>query len=98
MDEFARMDATSTSTINDDLTATAELMSSPNYKNRFIAEYRQTKIRYEKLHAMLVKADAGKLDFTPSCPLDLLRKQAQKMGEYLYCLEVRAVIEDINLN
>ena len=47
---------------------------------------------------MLVKYDAGKLDFTPTCPIDLLRKQASIMGQYLYVLETRAVIEDINLN
>ena len=47
---------------------------------------------------MLVKYDAGKLDFTPTCPIDLLRKQASVMGEYLYILETRAVIENIDLN
>ncbi len=79
------------------LESTVAMMNSPDYKERFTAEYLQLKFRYDRLHAMLVKADAGKLDFTPSCPLDLLRKQAQKMGEYLYCLEVRAAIEDIRI-
>ena len=76
---------------------TVEGMLSPDYKERFKAEYQQTKIRYDKLHAMLVKADAGKLEFEPTCPLDLLRRQAQAMGQYLYCLEVRAQIEGIDL-
>lgn len=76
---------------------TVEGMLSPDYKERFKAEYRQTKIRYDKLHAMLVKADAGKLEFKPTCPLDLLRNQAQTMEQYLYCLEVRAQIEDVNV-
>ncbi len=31
------------------LSNTIDLMNSENYKDRFIAEYRQTKIRYEKL-------------------------------------------------
>lgn len=77
--------------------ATVEGMLSTDYKKRFKAEYQQTKIRYEKLHKMLVKADAGKLEFKPSCPLDLLREQKANMGKYLYCLEVRAQIEGIEL-
>lgn len=76
---------------------TVEGMLSPDYKERFKAEYQQTKIRYDKLHAMLVKADAGKLEFEPTCPLDLLRHQAQAMGQYLYCLEVRAQMEGVEL-
>lgn len=76
---------------------TVEGMLSSDYKERFKAEYKQTKIRYDKLHAMLVKADAGKLEFEPTCPLDLLRHQAQAMGQYLYCLEVRAQMEGVEL-
>lgn len=76
---------------------TVQGMLSADYKERFKAEYRQTKIRYDKLHKMLVKADAGKLEFTPTCSLDLLRDQKMHMGRYLYCLEVRAQIEGIEL-
>ena len=76
---------------------TVEGMLSPDYKERFKAEYRQTKLRYDKLHAMIVKADAGKLEFTPTCPLKLLRDQKACMGKYLYHLEVRAQIEGIEL-
>ena len=68
-----------------------------DYKIRVVEEYKQVKDRYEKLHKMLVKADAGKLEFTPTCPIDLLREQAAAMGRYLYILEERAVIEDIDL-
>ena len=81
-----------------ELKDTIEMMQSADYKERFKAEYQQTKIRYNKLHRMLVKADAGTLEFTPTCPLDLLRDQVAAMGKYLYCLEVRAEIEGINLN
>lgn len=80
-----------------DLKETVALMQSDDYKERFKAEYYQTKIRYTKLHNMLVKYDANKLDFTPTCDIDLLRKQKTAMGQYLYCLEVRAVIEEIEL-
>ena len=62
-----------------------------------VNEYKEVKERYEKLHRMLVKHDAGKLEFTPTCPIDLLREQASVMGRYLYILEERAVIEDIEL-
>ena len=76
---------------------TIELMNSENYQDRFKAEYQQTKIRYNKLHKMIVKYEAGKLDFEPKCPLELLQKQASYMGNYLKILEVRAEIEKINL-
>ena len=80
-----------------ELKDTVELMNSENYKDRFVAEYRQTKIRYNKLHNMIVKYEAGTLSFTPSCSLELLKEQKSAMGKYLYCLEVRAEIEKINL-
>ena len=69
----------------------------PDYVERMKAEYRELKERYEKLHRMLVKYDAGTLDFTPTCPIELLKKQAKAMGEYAYTLEVRAEIEGIAL-
>ncbi len=80
-----------------ELKDTIEMMQSADYKERFVAEYKQVKIRYQKLHNMLVKADAGTLEFTPTCPLELLREQKAAMGKYLYCLEVRAQIEKIEL-
>ncbi len=76
---------------------TIELMNSADYKDRFKAEYYQTKIRYEKLHKMICKYEAGTLDFTPSCPIELLKEQKGHMGRYLYSLEVRAQIEGIEL-
>ena len=69
-----------------------------DYKQRMIEEYQQTKARYQKLHKMLVKKDAGTLDFTPTCPIGLLREQAEIMGRYLYTLEVRAEIEGVDLD
>ena len=76
---------------------TIDSMKSKNYKDRFIAEYYQTKIRYEKLHNMIVKYEAKTLDFTPACPIDLLKSQCSHMGQYLFDLEVRAEIEHIEL-
>ena len=81
-----------------ELKDTIELMNSPDYKERFIAEYQQVKIRYDKLHAMTVKYEAGTLKFAPTCSLELLKKQKGFMGQYLNCLEIRAEIEGIDLN
>lgn len=79
-----------------ELKDTIELMTSDDYKDRFRAEYQQTKIRYDKLHKMLVRHDAGTLPFEPA-NVELLREQAAAMGRYLYLLEERAEIEGIEL-
>lgn len=93
-----------------ELKDTIEMMQSTDYKERFIAEYQQTKIRYEKLKAFNNKIEAaertgcifptcGKHIEMPEhdCPTDVLRHQQSAMGEYLHILEVRAVIEGIEL-
>lgn len=79
-----------------ELKDTIERMTSEDYKERFIAEYLQTKIRYNKLHKTLVKYDAKVLDFELK-NIDLLREQAAAMLRYLYILETRAEIEKINI-
>lgn len=80
-----------------ELKDTIEMMTSDDFKERFKAEYWQTKIRYEKLHKMVVKMEAGTLNFEPKCPLELLKEQKKFMGNYLYALEMRAEIEGIDL-
>lgn len=80
-----------------ELKETIDLMNSEDYKDRFKAEYYQTKIRYDKLHNMLIKYEAGVLDFKPTCPIAKLQEQKRYMCEYLRCLEVRAAIEEIKL-
>ena len=80
------------------LANTTDLMTSDNYKERFYAEYWQTKIRYDKLHLTIVKMEAGTLGFEPKCGLELLKKQARIMGKYLHVLEIRAEIEFIDLS
>lgn len=91
----------------ENLSDTIELMESNNYRERFIAEYYQTKIRYEKLKSFCNKIEAsdytlyedGKTVPKPihDCPLSLLREQQRAMGEYLHTLEIRAIIEEIDL-
>lgn len=80
-----------------ELKDTIELMGSDDFKERFVAEYLQTKIRYDKLFTMLSKYKEGTLNFTPKCSYELLFEQATHMGHYLHCLEVRAEIEGIKL-
>lgn len=80
-----------------ELKETIDLMNSKDYKERFIAEYLQVKIRCNKLLNMLKKWDNGKLDFKPSCPRSLFNKQITGMNTYLDVLEERAKIEKIDL-
>ncbi len=81
-----------------ELKDTVELMNSKDYKERFKAEYLQAKIRYDKLDAMTVKYEAGTLNLTPSCPLELLKEQKKYMGNYIRTLKIRAEIEKIDLD
>lgn len=69
-----------------------------DYKMRMIAEYKELKEKYTKLHKLIVKHDAGTLGFKLNCPVELLREQKATMGKYLNILEIRAEIEDIDLD
>lgn len=80
-----------------ELRDTLSLMLSDNYKERFIAEYLQAKIRYDKLDKMTVKYEAGTLDFTPTCPLEILKEQKKFLGNYIRTLKIRAEIEKVEL-
>lgn len=80
-----------------ELKDTIEMMNSEDFKERFKAEYYQLKIRFQKLHIMIVKYQAGTLDFEPKCSLKLLKKQEKYMLKYLICLDRRAKIEGIEL-
>ena len=118
-------DATSCKPYNE-LEKTVPLMLSDDYKAKFVAEYSQTKIRYERLKrfnnrieaAQMKRANASPTNWAGmlgqimnvqsvtandvnepkhDCPAELLREQQKKMGEYLHILEVRAVIEGIEI-
>lgn len=89
-----------------ELMDTVELMGSSDYRDRFVAEYIQLKIRRDKLKLLITKiVAAGKTadDVCPmqmpeyDCPLSLLRDQLRQMDALLETLEIRAVIEDIDL-
>lgn len=81
-----------------ELNETVDLMNSEDYKERFKAEYLQTKIRYDKLDTMLIKHTAKTLDFELTCPVSILAEQKNYMGNYLRMLKIRAEIEGIDLN
>ena len=80
-----------------ELKDTVEMMGSDDYKERFVAEYAQLKIRYKKLYAVLEKYAADKLDFKPTCPIEILYEQLDHMEAYLNILKIRAKYEDIEL-
>ena len=94
-----------------DLNDTVDLMLSKDYKERFVGEYWQLKIRYEKLKKFTTKIEAANLyneekywcfeqlkEPIHDCPYTLLMKQQKTMEEYLHILELRAEIEKIDLN
>jgi hypothetical protein len=93
------------------LADTIEMMNSSDYKERFKAEYYQTKIRYEKLKDFNNHIEAvGCHNYTGDnyrnnvvipkhdCDFSTLKEQQRVMGEYLHLLEVRAIVEGIELN
>lgn len=84
-----------------ELQETARLMISNDYKERFIAEYWQTKIRYEKLKDFCNKIEVAEMmnrqPVKHDVPLWLLREQQRTMGELLSIFEKRALIENVDL-
>ena len=76
---------------------TIELMTSPDYRDRFIAEYQQLVIRYRGLRNMLDKWDRGELEFKPVCPRSTYNMQIKAMTDYIAVLEAKAVMEGITL-
>ena len=77
-------------------------MLSNDHKDRMLAEYWQTKIRYRKLKTFANRIEAARLQEKPepqhSCSYDLLRKQQSIMGEYLHVLELRLAIDGLNID
>lgn len=89
------------------LKETIPFMTSADYKERFIAEYWQLKIRYEKLRTFNANIEIARLYSSErqeyiepehDCPYALLKEQQKVMGELLHILEMRAIIENISLD
>lgn len=80
-----------------ELKDTSIMMESLDYTQRFIAEYVQLQIRYNKLFSMTQKYENGTLDFKPDTPLEVLNEQLDYMGSYIDVLQRRAEYEHIKL-
>ena len=76
---------------------TAAAMFSEDYKERFRAEYYQTKIRLDKLLEMMRLWTVEKLPFEPKCDPDTYMGQISFMNAYLWILGKRAKEEGIEL-
>lgn len=83
------------------LADTVSFMVSKDYRERFVAEYNQLKIRYEKLKQFNLKIEASYLsnirEPEHDVPFEILKEQERIMLEYLRVLELRAIIEKIDL-
>ena len=80
------------------LNDTVEMMNIDDYKERFKAEYYQIKIRVNGLDNMLSKWDRGLLGFIPKCPRSAYDMQLRAMKDYKIALELRALIEGIEID
>ena len=85
-----------------ELRDTIEGMVSSDYKERFKAEYQQVKIRYQKLKNFCDQIELAEIHGVGEapkhdCPLSLLRQQQNEMAMYMSCLEMRAILEKIEL-
>lgn len=85
-------------TVIADLCDTVSMMQSPDYKERFRAEYFQLCIRISKLKAMLEKWERDELEFVPFNPYELLKAQLAAMKTYQLILKIRAGNEDVDLS
>lgn len=79
------------------LTNTIDMMCSQEFKDRFIADFYQLKIRRGGLHNMLVTYRKGELSFKPKCRYELLPKQVIFMDAYIHILSEKATFEGIEL-
>lgn len=82
--------------MSDELQATAIDMVSDDYKERFIAEYKQLVIRQHRLHDIIDNYNESEYPY--KTPIDRLREQVNIMGHYRAILIERANIEGINLD
>jgi len=78
----------------DDLSKTIRMMTSDDWKQRFIAEYAQLVTRIDKLLDYIYDADTIALN----CPVELLNMQLEAMNEYEKILEIRATLYGIDLS
>lgn len=78
------------------LAETVPYMLSTDWKERQVAEYWQTKIRKDRLDAIIEQYEAGTLPYPLACPIEYLKFQSVVMHQYLFVLELRAEKEGID--
>ena len=81
-----------------ELRQTAAMMSSADYKERFLAEYYQLETRLTKLEKMVDEWDNGTLGFVPTCPRATYNFQIRAMKDYLGILQIRAKMEGVEIS
>lgn len=80
------------------LAASAPMMVSNDYQERFVAEYKQLEYRSEKLRLMVEMMEhkpARLWSFMPACPVEAFKLQLEYMDHYMAILKMRASIENI---
>ena len=82
------------------LRETGVLMNSNDYKERFVAEYRQLQFRYNKLskHLDNITNCIEDKEFSVIAPIEIYYDQLSYMLGYIKTLEKRAKFENINLD
>ena len=82
------------------LRETGVLMNSNDYKERFVAEYRQLQFRYNKLskHLDNITNCIEDKEFSVTVPIEIYYDQLSYMLGYIKTLEKRAKFENINLD
>lgn len=80
------------------LASTRNMMISPDYKERFLAEFTQDYNRYVGLRNMCDKWDKGKLNFVPTCPRYFYDIQMSSMEHKLAVLVERSYLEQVEIH
>ena len=80
------------------LASTRNMMVSPDYKERFLAEFTQDYNRYAGLRNMCEKWDKVELNFVPTCPRYIYDLQLSSMEQKLAVLLERAYLEQVGVN
>ena len=83
---------------NEELASTCSMMVSPDYKERFKAEYAQLVNRYNGLRGMIERWESGMLNFTPTCAREIYSQQLEAMYAYICVLRSRAEVEHVDLS
>lgn len=81
-----------------ELKDTVDLMLSDDPRDRFKAEYWQTKIRFDRLNKTILEYDNDAKSSAPPCPSrETLLLQGMRMASYLSLLRLRAKMEGIDI-